>query len=91
MTAGGISVGEEVVPLSILRSMLIFGMVVVSGPEWISAFGASAVTDETSFAEASQDGHVAEQFLEKGRKLGQRVAELAGRFKRKDNSRPGHR
>ena len=66
------------VQLSILRSMLIFGMIVVGGPEWTSAFGASAVTDEAPFAAASENGHVAEQFLEKGRKLGQRVAELAG-------------
>ena len=44
VTGGGISAGEEAVQLSILRSMLIFGMVVVGGPEWTSPFGASAVT-----------------------------------------------
>lgn len=87
--AGGISAGEETVQLGILRSMLIFGMIVVGGPEWTSAFGASAVTDEAPFAADSQNGQVAEQFLEKGRKLGQRVADIAGRLKWKDN--PRHR
>jgi NAD(P)H dehydrogenase (quinone) len=91
VTAGGISAGEEAVQLGILHSMLIFGMIVVGGPEWTSAFGASAVTDEAPFAAASENGHVAEQFLEKGRKLGQRVAELAGRLKRRDKPRPSNR
>jgi len=91
VTAGGISAGEEEVQLSILHSMLVFGMIVVGGPEWTSAFGASAVTDEAPFAAASENGQVAEQFLEKGRKLGQRVAELAGRLKRRNKPRPHNR
>ncbi|MBI3800994.1 MAG: flavodoxin family protein [Deltaproteobacteria bacterium] len=91
VSAGGISAGEEAVQLSILRSMLIFGMIVVGGPEWTSAFGASAVTDEAPFAAVSENGHVAEQFLEKGRKLGQRVAELARRLKRRNNPYPHRR
>jgi NAD(P)H dehydrogenase (quinone) len=89
VSAGGISAGEEVVQLGILHSMLIFGMIVVGGPEWTSAFGASAVTAEASFTQASENGQVAEQFWEKGRRLGQRVAELASRLKRQD--KPRHR
>lgn len=78
-TGGGISAGEEVVQLSILHSMLIFGMVVVGGPEWNSSFGASAVTNEGPFR--SRDGKVDSLFLKKGRALGKRVAELAARFR----------
>lgn len=80
-TGGGISAGEEAVQFSILRSMLIFGMVVVGGPEWTSPFGASAITEEAPFD--PQDGKqlVAEMFLRKGRDLGKRIAELALRWK----------
>ncbi len=76
-SAGGISAGEETVQLSILRSMLAFGMVVAGGPAWRSAFGASAVTEEDPFT----PGAVAEQFLEKGRRLGRRAAELGLRLR----------
>ncbi len=75
-TGGAISAGEETVQLSILRSMLVFGMVVAGGPAWRSAFGASAVTEEEPFS----PGTVAEPFLEKGRGLGRRLAELALRL-----------
>ena len=44
VTAGGISAGEEIVQMNILQSMLVFGMIVVGGPEWTQPFGASAVT-----------------------------------------------
>ena len=37
VTGGGISTGEELVRVNILHSMLVFGMVVVGGPEWTSA------------------------------------------------------
>ncbi len=76
-TAGGaISAGEETVQLSLLRSMLVFGMVVAGGPAWRSAFGASAVTEEDPFS----PGAVEERFLDKGRGLGQRLAELGLRM-----------
>ena len=45
-TGGGISAGEEFVQMNILRSMLVFGMIVAGGPDWTTAFGASAVTGE---------------------------------------------
>jgi len=80
-TGGGISAGEEVVQLNILHSMLIFGMVVVGGPEWSSSFGASAVTGEGPFL--SKGGMVDSLFLRKGELLGKRVAELAGKLKSK--------
>ncbi len=76
VTGGGISVGEEETQLSILRSMLVFGMVVVGGPDWRSAFGASAVTGEEPFTDAGSE-LVKKQFLDKASALGRRVAELA--------------
>jgi NAD(P)H dehydrogenase (quinone) len=81
-TAGGISAGEELVQLSILHSMLIFGMIVVGGPEWSQAFGASAVTGEYPFTTTDSSG-VDQEFLRKGFALGKRVADLTGRIHRK--------
>jgi NAD(P)H dehydrogenase (quinone) len=81
VTGGGISAGEEAVQISILRSMLIFGMVIVGGPEWTSAFGASAVTEEPPFDPRDGKPLVEEMFLRKGRALGQRVAEVTRRWK----------
>lgn len=74
VTAGGISAGEELVQMSILQSMLIFGMIVVGGEDWKSPFGASAVVNEAPF---QAQGLVGAQFLDKGRGLGRRVAHLA--------------
>lgn len=76
VTAGGMSAGEELVQMNILQSMLIFGMVVAGGPDWTQPFGASAITGEEPFA----TDEVQEQFLEKGRLLGERVALLAIRL-----------
>lgn len=73
VTGGGMSIGEELVQLNLLHSMLIYGMLVLGGEETEAAFGASAVTGEAPF----QGGTVAEQFLVKGRGLGKRVAEMA--------------
>jgi len=75
-TGGGISAGEELVQLNILHSMLIFGMIVVGGPDWTSPFGASAVTGETPFDSSTSAKPIADSFLAKGEKLGKRVAEL---------------
>ncbi len=75
-TGGGISIGEELVMLNILHSMLIYGMIVVGGEETEAAFGASAVTGEGPF-----DGEEMEElFLKKGFGLGSRVAKLAMNF-----------
>ena len=73
VTAGGISAGEELAQMSILHSMLIFGMIVVGGEDWKSPFGASAVVNEVPF---QTQGLVGAQFLDKGRGLGRRVAHL---------------
>lgn len=81
VTAGGISAGEELTQLSILHSMLIFGMIVVGGPEWESAFGASAITVEEPFGKAQKEKRVSEHFLKKGEALGKRVAQLAIKWK----------
>jgi len=75
-TGGGISAGEELVQVGILHSMLVFGMVVVGGEDWTSAFGASGVTNEGPF----HKGPIDKVFREKGQALGKRVAELVLRF-----------
>ncbi len=72
VTGGGISAGEEVVQLNILHSMLIFGMVVVGGDNWHTAFGASAVTEESPFNNKKVDS----RFLDKAKNLGRRVSGL---------------
>mgnify|MGYP003847161749 CR=1 FL=1 len=59
VTGGGISIGEELVQLNLLHSMLIQGMLVMGGEETEAAFGASAITGEVPF----QTGKVEEQFL----------------------------
>ncbi len=74
VTAGGVSAGEELVQMNILQSMLIFGMIVMGGPDWSSPFGASAIRGESFFP---QDEPIHPDFLEKGRALGERVARTA--------------
>jgi len=76
VTGGGISSGEELAQLSILHSMLIYNMVVVGGPTWNQAFGASGITEEEPFT-----GQTRSTFLAKGKALGKRVAEIAKRLK----------
>ncbi len=74
VTAGGYSAGEEMVQLNILHSMLIFNMIVVGGPDWKTAFGASAVMEEQ--AGKSTPEECANYYLNKGKRLGKRVAQL---------------
>lgn len=75
VTAGGISAGEELVQMQILQSMLVFGMIIVGGDEWTSAFGASAVMQEGPF-QRSDSKQPAKIFLDKAYELGKRVATL---------------
>lgn len=82
VTGGGISAGEEVVQLNILHSMMIFGMIVVGGPYWMSPFGASAITAEAPFDSTTSGSLVGKKFLEKGERLGKRVAEICLKLKR---------
>ena len=82
VTGGGISAGEELTQLNILHSMMIYGMIVVGGGEWTTAFGASAITNEAPFDTNSTKMNVAEQFQKKGETLGKRVAELVLRWQR---------
>jgi NAD(P)H dehydrogenase (quinone) len=81
VTGGGISAGEELAQLNILHSMLIFGMIVVGGPDWTMAFGASAITGEPPFDKSGSETGVAPEFVKKGEALGRRVAELAMKWK----------
>lgn len=80
-TGGGISIGEELVMLNILHSMLIYGMIVVGGEEAEAAFGASAVTGEKPF-EAEEMENL---FLKKGFGLGSRVAKLVVSYSTNSN------
>lgn len=80
VSAGGFSAGEELVQVSILHSMLIFGMIVVGGGDWRSAFGASAIVEEEPFDEALKSRGVNPYFLKKARELGKRVAQIVLRF-----------
>lgn len=73
VSAGGISAGEELVQMNLIHAMLMFGMVVVGGDDWTSAFGASAVTDEKPFVDKSINGI----FIKKAEGLGERVARAA--------------
>lgn len=79
VTGGGISAGEEIVQMNILQSMLVFGMVVVGGPDWTQPFGASAITGEAPF-QTTADNEVDPQFLKKGFALGERVGGLLKTF-----------
>lgn len=76
VTAGGISAGEELAQMNILQSMMIFGMIVVGGPDWKQPFGASAIVHEEPF-QGKKQGEISNYFYEKGRKLGERVAEVS--------------
>jgi NAD(P)H dehydrogenase (quinone) len=77
VTAGGMSAGEELAQVNLLHSMLIFGMVVVGGDDWTSAFGASAITNESIF----KTGQLDKIFLQKGFTLGKRVATMTQKMR----------
>ena len=77
VTAGGISAGEELALMNILHSMLIYNMIVIGGPVWESAFGASAVTEEGPFAPKEDEKKLRSLFIKKGKALGKRTALLA--------------
>lgn len=76
VTAGGISVGEELTQLNILHSMLVFGMIVVGGEGWQSAFGASAIVSEEPFNTQNDQEKIDVIFLKKAMELGSRVAQV---------------
>lgn len=92
-TGGGISAGEETVMLSLLRSMLIFSMVVTGGGNWQSAFGASAIVDEKYIDSMNTNPVcttmcvedkpiVAGHFLKKANMLGSHIARTASKLAR---------
>ncbi|MEM1136187.1 MAG: flavodoxin family protein [Bacteroidota bacterium] len=72
VTAGSASAGEELVQLSILHSMLVFGMVIAGGSEWEQAFGASSFNEESPF----DNPEVQKKYLKRGEQLGERIAKL---------------
>ncbi len=83
-TGSGISAGEELVQLDIIHAMLVCQMIIIGGPNASQPFGASAITGETPCnpgEEKREAGYVLEHYLEKGKALGARVAQLAVRMK----------
>jgi NAD(P)H dehydrogenase (quinone) len=80
VTGGGISAGEEIVQINMIQSMLVFGMIIVGGPDWTQPFGASAITGEDPF-QVNSSNEISEHFLEKGNLLGHRVAQIASAIK----------
>lgn len=81
VTAGGISAGEELVQMNVIHSMLVFGMIIVGGPDWRQPFGASAITGEKPFASPEVKDYVEDDFLKKGEALGKRVASIVTKLK----------
>jgi NAD(P)H dehydrogenase (quinone) len=79
VAGGGISAGQEATLLALIRAMLIHGLIIVGGADWLSAFGAAAVTDEEPFVSGAQPVH--ERFLVKARGLGNRVVDVAARLR----------
>ncbi len=77
VTAGGVSSGEELTQMNILQSMLIFGMLVMGGPDWSTPFGASAIRGDDFFP---YDEPIHPGFIKKGNDLGQRVAETVAKM-----------
>jgi NAD(P)H dehydrogenase (quinone) len=79
VAGGGISAGQEATQLALIRAMLVHGLIIVGGVDWLSAFGAAAITDEEPFVGGVQP--VDERFLVKARGLGARVVDVAARFR----------
>ncbi len=77
VTGGGFSIGEEAVMFSMIRTMMIHGMVIVGGDDLEAAFGASAITGEGGFAGKPVD----EMFLLKAEGLGKRVGQMVLRMR----------
>lgn len=80
VTGGEISGGQELTNVHLLATLLMENMIIVGGPDWSQAFGASAITMEKPFADEQNKGVVDPMFLRKGEALGKRVAEIARRF-----------
>jgi NAD(P)H dehydrogenase (quinone) len=80
VSAGGVSAGEELVQMSILQAMLVYGMIVVGGMDWKSSFGASAIVEEEPFEKTIKSRKVNPYFLKKAKGLGVRVARLVLKF-----------
>ena len=76
VTAGGISAGEELSQMSIIQAMLIFGMIIVGGEDWKSAFGSSLITSELELINKKK------YFAKKAIQLGKRVATVTKNFKK---------
>lgn len=85
VTGGGISAGEEIVQMNMIQSMLVFGMIIIGGPDWTQPFGASSITGEDPFETDTPD-KISDQFLEKGRLLGQRVAKITSELKKEEKT-----
>ena len=81
VTGGGMSAGEELAQMNLIHTMMVFNMIIVGGPTWDQPFGASAVTGEEPFGSNNEEASIDPIFLKKASALGERVANLARRFR----------
>ena len=81
VTGGGMSAGEELAQMNLIHTMMVFNMIIVGGPTWDQPFGASAVTGEEPFGSSTEEASIDPIFLKKASALGERVANLARRFR----------
>lgn len=63
MTAGGINAGADGSIMSILRSMMVFQMMIVGGDSWTSPFGAAATMYEVCWFGNNEPFFATFQFL----------------------------
>ena len=82
VTAGGLSAGAEMAQVAILKTMLIFNMIVVGGPDWTSPFGASGIMGEGDYKSLEGKIILDDLFLKKGYQLGRRVTTVTSKLKK---------
>ncbi|MCW5589732.1 MAG: flavodoxin family protein [Legionellales bacterium] len=75
VSGGKVAAGLESTQLGLIRSMLLFNMIIVGGNDWHNAFGAYAIDSLPGGKDAPKTA-VDDHYLDNAKALGQRVAEL---------------